>query len=372
MSDFFHPFEPNMTKLYWEGYTSPRMEYFAKDIPGVEFGSGFLVACKYGFMDIPHIHDGADNFFLFCGNHLDRMWEDEFEVNLFMGDSAQHMEMYKITKPTLVRVPAGVWHCPVLYKNIGGGITNYMWYKGNSTGRVYPRVDENGEPTIFYEKDNWVHPCKLDPERNCVYCGKCFNQTEEYVNNYMKPIWEGMSSEHKYADCIVELTPDYHNLGDGVASPRAVVKHSDMPYLLDREFSFNAIVKPCVLCGDEPPVSNGHEAEFIWFSGCDTADPWNSFDAELEVQVGDDPDHMETVVIDKPGVVIIRPGQWRGAITAKRVGKPVFVQPWYMSGKERYKLTEKELDGKKVRVYDDASTITEPTQSDELYMFLKK
>ena len=90
------------------------------------------------------------------------------------------------------------------------------------------------------------------------------------------------------------------------------------------------------------------------------------------MQVGEDPEHMETVVIDKPGIVTIAPGQWRGAITAKRVGKPVFLQPWYMSGKDRYRLTQKEADGKKVCVFDDASTITEPTQSDELYMFLKK
>ena len=373
MGAYFHPFVPDMVKLYWEGFASPRMGYHSGYAPtGTEFETGLLVAVRHGFMDTPHIHDGTDNFFLFCGTHLDRLWEDEFEVDLFMGDSAQHMEMYKITRPTLVRVPAGVWHTPIYYRNCGRGVTNLMWYKGFSAGRVYPGVDENGEPTEMYEKDNWIHPCKLDPERNCVYCGKCFNQTEEYISEFMKPIFEGMSSEHKYTDCVIELKPDYHSLGDGVASPRAVIKLTDMPGFLDREFSLNAIVKPCVLGENEAPVCNGHNAEYLWFSGADALDPWNSFDAELEILVGEDPDHMETVVIDRPGLVIIEPGKWRGALTAKRIGKPVFFEPWYLGENGRYKLTEKELDGKKVRVFDDSSTITEPNQSDELYMFLKK
>ena len=369
MGNFFRPFEPNLIKLHWEGYTSPRMEYFSNDIPGVPFGSGFLVAIKHGFMDIPHIHDGADNFFIFCGTHLDNLWEDEFEVDMFMGDSAQSMEMYKITKPTLVRVPAGVWHCPVYYKECGRGINNFMWYKGISTGRVYPKIGEDGQPTVFYEKDNWVHPCKLNPEKNCVYCGKCFGQSEEYVQEYMKPFFENMADTKKYADCIIELTPENCSI-DGLGQFRITFDQTRLP-CIDRQFSFNTIVKPCVL-GDEEPISNGHASEFLWFSGADSVDPWNSFDAELEIKIGDDPDNLETVVIDKPGVVVVPPGTWRSTITAKRIGKPVFFQPWYLDERDRYKITQKEIDGKKVRVFDDKTSITEPTAGDELYMFLKR
>ena len=370
MQELFHAFEPNMIKLYWNQYTSPRMEFFSNEVPGVPFGSGFLVAIKHGFMDIPHIHDGADNYFIFTGPTLDNIWEDEFEVDMFMGDSAQSMEMYKITKPTVVHVPAGVWHCPVYYKNVGRGINNFMWYKGTSTGRVYPKIDENGEPTVFYEKDNWVHPCKYEPEKNCVYCGRCFCQEDGPVNEYMKPLFENMSHERKYANCIHELKPDYHSLGDAVVSPRITFGQDDLPFI-DREFSFNAIVKPCKL-GDDEPVSNGQIAEFIWFSGCDSVDPWNSFDAEVEIMLGEDPDHMEKVVFDKPGVIAVHPGIWRGPITVKRVGKPLFMQPWYMSDKERYKITQKTIDGEKVKVFEEKADIKEPTPGDELFMFLKK
>ena len=54
---------------------------------------------------------------------------------------------------SLVRIPAGVWHCPVYYKECGRGINNFMWYKGISTGRVYPKIGEDGQPVpgqVYY------------------------------------------------------------------------------------------------------------------------------------------------------------------------------------------------------------------------------
>lgn len=367
----FHPFVATDAKANWTGYTTPRMDYFDTDTPGVKFGVGFLVAKKFGFMDIPHIHDGADNYFIFTGADLDNIFESEFEVDFFMGDSPTAMEMYKITKPSFVRVPAGVWHCPVYYKKIVRGLNNILWYGGVSTGRVYPSKDGNTEGKLCYEKDNWVRPCVKYPEKMCTWCGLCFDQSEQQVLDYMAPFFENISTTTKYKDCVMELKKDYHKLGDAVISPRAAFKGvSDMPDT-DRQFSFNIVVKPCVI-GDEEPVSNGQVAEFLWFSGADAYDPWSSFDAEIEVMLGEDPEHMEKVCFDKPGVVAVPAGTWRGAVNVKRVGKPLCFIPWYPHNKERYKLTQKTVDGKKFIVYDDESTIKEPTAGDELYLQIKR
>jgi hypothetical protein len=71
----FIPFLQLHNKDNWYGYTSPRMAFFNSDdvVPDVPFGRGFLVATKVGTMDIPHIHDGAYNFFVFTGAELDRI-----------------------------------------------------------------------------------------------------------------------------------------------------------------------------------------------------------------------------------------------------------------------------------------------------------
>jgi hypothetical protein len=350
------------------------MDFFNDDsvIPNVKFGAGFLVASKIGYMDIPHIHDGADNYFIFTGADLTNIFESEFEVDFFMGDSAQSMEVYNITKPSFIRVPAGVWHCPVYYKKVVRGLNNMLWYGGTSTGRVYPRTDGDGKSELFYEKDNWVRDCVKDPTKLCTWCGLCFDQTEEHVLEYVAPFYKNVSNTRKYKDCVMELKKDDHKLGGAVMSPRAVFKGvNDMPDT-DRQFSFNIVTKPCKL-GDDEPMSNGQVAEFLWFSGSDAVDPWGSFDTEIEVALGEDPDHMEIITFDKPGVIALPPKMWRGAIRFKRVGKPVCFMPWYPHSQERYKITRKTAaDGRKFLAYDDESTIKEPTAGDELYLQIKR
>lgn len=371
LSNLFHPFIATDAKANWEGYTSPRMDYFGGDIPGSNFNAGFLVATREGYMDIPHIHDGADNYFILTGPDLTDIFNSEFEVNMFLGDSPTSMEMYKITKPSIVRIPAGVWHCPMYYKNVIGGINTIMWYAGESTGRVYPTVNAAGEPDIRYEKDNWVQPCQKDPDRLCTYCGACFTQTPEHVKEYMAPFFENMSPTRKYENCIYELKPKEHKLGDAVVNPRVAFKGGEEIEKIDRHFSINIITEPCKL-GDDEPVSNGQVPEYLWFSGADAVDPWTTFDAEIEIELGTDPDNMETVIIDKPGVVAVPPGIWRGAVTVRRAGKPVCFMPWYPHTQPRYKITRKFADGEAFLAYNDKSTIKNPTAGDELYMMIDR
>lgn len=368
--DLFHPFVATDAKKNWEAYTSPRMEYFCDDIPGVDFSAGFLVAVKPTFMDIPHIHDGADNCFIFTGPDLDRMFEADFEVDIFLGDAPDSMEVYRITKPSFVRVPAGVWHCPVYYRKVGRGVNTILWYSGQSSGRVYPSPSD--PKTFIYEKDVFTaRPCVKDASKPCTFCGACFNYTDEQVKAFVTPLYEKAAKTQKYKDCIVELRQDHHSLGDAVISPRAAFKGPEEMAGAQRQFSFNIVAKPCRL-GDDRPVSNGQAVEFLWFSGADAVDPWNSFDAEIVVEIGESPDRMEKIVVDRPGVVAVPPGVWRGAVEVRRVGKPLCFIPWYQHDKARYRLTRQYIDGKPVLVYDDESTIDSPTSGDELYMQIKR
>jgi hypothetical protein len=182
----------------------------------------------------------------------------------------------------------------------------------------------------------------------------------------VKPFLEKAAKTKKYAGCILELKPDAHGLGDKVRSPRIACRGSaDLPGL-DRQFSINIIDRPCVL-GDEI-MSGGRASEYLWFSGADAVDPWTSFDAEIEVMLGEDPAHMEPVRFSKPGVLALPPGTWRGEVKVLRAGKPLCFIPWYQSTKPRYKVTQKVLGGEKVLLYGDGDTVTKPTESDELYL----
>lgn len=378
MSDvqkMFHPFPVKDNKLYWAGYVPHRMEFFNDPsiIPDCNFGAGFLVATRPGIMDTPHIHDGAHNFFVFTGADLSNFFESEFEVAFCIGDTAQSMEIYHINKPCIVAAPAGVFHSPVYFKKVKRGLNTMLQYVGTTIGRVYPRLDSEGNEEWIYEKDK-VRYCIKDPETPCSFCGLCFtdpNETEEDVIRRMQPFYDNASKIGKYKDCIVELRKDYHTLGDAVMSPRCVFKgKEDMPNTV-QQFSFNIITKPCVL-GDEKPTSNGQVAEFLWFSGCDVVEPWETFDADIEIELGDDPEHMEKVHFSEAGMIAIPPGKWRGAITVKRADKPICFIPFYPSEKPRYKITQEEINGKKVLVYNDETTITNPTPGDELFLQMKR
>ncbi|MDR3210021.1 MAG: hypothetical protein LBT36_05310 [Oscillospiraceae bacterium] len=371
----FNPFIQLHNKDDWYGYTHPRMTFFNSDdvIPDVPFGAGFLVADKVGTMDIPHIHDGAYNFFVFTGAELDRIFEAEFEVGFCIGDSASSMEIYHITKPSIVCAPPGVFHSPVYFKKVVRGLNTMLTYVGTTKGRVYSRNDADGKEEWLYEFES-SRPCIKDPDRECTFCGLCFTdpkQTDADVVKYMEPYYKNASTIGKYKDCIQELRKDYHTLGDAIISPRAVFKGNQDMAGTGQQFSFNIVTKPCKL-GDDEPVSNGQFAEFLWFSGTDVVEPWDCFDAEIEIMLGEDPEHMEAVTFDKPGVIAIPAGMWRGAITVKRLGKPVCFIPYYTQDKLRYKLTQKVADGKKLLVYDDETTITNPTAGDELFLQIKR
>jgi hypothetical protein len=371
----FNPFIQTHNKDNWYGYTHPRVAFFNSDdvIPDVPFGAGYLVADEVGTMDIPHVHDGAYNFFVFTGAELDRIFEAEFEVGFCIGDSGQEMEIYHITKPSIVCAPPGVFHSPVYFKKVVRGINTMLSYVGNTSGRVYSRLDADGKEEWLYEKDG-SRPCVKDPSIECFFCGSCFtdpNQTDDDVRKYMEPFYKNASSAGKYRDCIMELRKDYHKLGDAIMNPRCVFKgKEDMPHT-GQQFSFNIITKPCKL-GDDEPVSNGQIAEFLWFSGTDVVEPWDCFDATIEIMLGEDPDHMEPVVFDKPGVIAIPAGMWRGAITVKRLDKPLCFIPYYTQDKPRYKITRKTVNGQPLLVYDDESTIKDPTAGDELFLQIKR
>ena len=371
----FNPFIQTHDKDYWYGYTKPRMNFFNSPdvVPDVQFGTGFLVADKVGIMDYPHIHDGAYNFFVFTGAELDRIFEAEFEIGFCIGDSAESMEIYHITKPSIVCAPPGVFHSPVYFKKVVRGLNTMLTYGGITRGRVNSRIDENGKEEWLYVQDK-PRACKYDSTKMCTLCGYCTtdpNQTDEDVRKRMEPFYNNASTAGKYKDCIVELRKDYHKLGDAVMNPRCVYKgKEDMPDT-GYQFSFNIITAPCKL-GDDEPMSNGQIAEFLWFSGTDVVEPWDCFDAEIEVMLGEDPDHMEAVAFDKPGVIAVPPGMWRGAVTVKRLGKPVCFIPYYMQDKSRYKITRKVVDGESLLVYDDESTIKNPTPGDELYLQINR
>ena len=88
--------------------------------------------------------------------------------------------------------------------------------------------------------------------------------------------------------------------------------------------------------------------------------------------LGENPEQLEPVRFDKPGVIALPPGYWRGEVRVLRAGKPVCFIPWYQSTRPRYKVTSLAAHGKTLLIYNDRDTIQNPTESDELYLQIQR
>ena len=194
----FHPFEKSDAKANWAGYTSPRMGFFNTEIPDVNFGTGFLVATRWGTMDIPHIHDGAFNYFIFTGADLANVFESEFEVAICLGDSAKSMEI-PYHKAVHRSRPSRRGAQPCLFQKSCQGPQYHAALCRAHHGEGLPRYDKDGNEEWTYGKDK-PRPC-VKTVKECTFCGLCFtnpDETEQDVINYMKPYYENASTAGKY------------------------------------------------------------------------------------------------------------------------------------------------------------------------------
>lgn len=69
------------------------------------------------------------------------------------------------------------------------------------------------------------------------------------------------------------------------------------------------------------------DEQYLAFVGHDLRDAFESFDAEIELYLGEDIDDMEKIVITKPTMIRVPQFYWHGPIEIKRLGKPLFFQP---------------------------------------------
>jgi hypothetical protein len=149
------------------GDTSPQA-YFrgACQIPGSNFNIGYGYVTGPMLVDpYPHRHF-ADEYFIFDSGSLDaRDWDAHIELTIGLSDDA---ETYSIDEPTTVRIPAGVWHCPLDFVRIGKPVFFQPGLMQGVFGGVY--LIDGEEREMYY---NGQIQCVLDHNKKCNVCKKC-------------------------------------------------------------------------------------------------------------------------------------------------------------------------------------------------------
>ena len=155
------------------GYVVKPQAYFrgACQIPGSVFNVGFQIFVKPFFLDrVQHRH-GMDEYLVFLGGSFPNVFEFDADIEFTLGKAGVDEELFHITKPTIVRVPAGVYHCPLNFKRIDKPIFFQAALLEGVFGGIYDTPD--GEKEMKY---NGPIPCKYDTNKKCDCCGKCLEE----------------------------------------------------------------------------------------------------------------------------------------------------------------------------------------------------
>ncbi|HHU30579.1 MAG: hypothetical protein QM368_06815 [Bacillota bacterium] len=167
----FYRFEPEYLTVTVDGKEiedkSPQA-YFrgACQIPGSQFNIGFGLVSRPGIIDpYPHRHF-ADEYLIFGSATLNaKDWDAHIELTIGIGDDA---ETYSIDEPTTVRIPAGIWHCPLNFVRVGKPVFFQPALLQGMFGGVY--LIDGVEKEMYY---NGQIQCVLDSSKKCNVCKQC-------------------------------------------------------------------------------------------------------------------------------------------------------------------------------------------------------
>ncbi|MBQ1333316.1 MAG: hypothetical protein IIZ51_06105 [Lachnospiraceae bacterium] len=141
----------------------------ARQIPGSNFNCSFQIFVKPFFLDrMQHVHPNTDEYLIFLGASFPDVFDFDARIELTLG-TGEDAETYVITKPTIVRFPAGLTHCPLDFQVVNKPILFLAASMMPMFGGIYTL--EDGSTTEMYY--NGPLPCKYDENKKCDACGKC-------------------------------------------------------------------------------------------------------------------------------------------------------------------------------------------------------
>ena len=169
----------------WGAWCPSPQAYFRGEtyMEDATYHVGWQVFAGDNNMEDSHIHQGAEEYIFFMGADPLNIFDFDCEIEFLFGDDPEHMESKIITKPTVVRVPANVWHCPIYFRNMKkplifqAAFLSGTWGTINQTPNLIEKGPFAGSKQYSYLGDN-VRMCKFNDKKRCNICGKCFVKPE--------------------------------------------------------------------------------------------------------------------------------------------------------------------------------------------------
>ncbi len=153
------------------GFVVSPQAYFrgACEIPGSQYNVGFQIFVKPFCLDkFPHKHE-QDEYLIFLGGTFPNVFDWDAEIRFTLGlDGTEEAETYVITAPTIIRIPAGMWHCPLDFRRVDKPVFFQAALMQGCFGGTYKLP--TGVREMYY---NGPIECVLEPGKKCNTCKKC-------------------------------------------------------------------------------------------------------------------------------------------------------------------------------------------------------
>ena len=343
----------------WYGFAAPRGFFRGTTMmPKAKLYMDFTSITKELVMEVPHTHHAVDEYLVLATADFNNFFDFDAEIDVWLGDDPERMEKFNITEHTIIRVPPKLYHCPINFRRIVKPVLFSSIYLDGDLSKINRRVNEEGREEFTYDGAG-IRRCIKDRSKECIYCGQCFSEMmKEFADKAKKeetpqadllaPFYEmsKLPRTGKFDRYVYAYKPENHD-DPRFLSPRvgfrgvSEMEESRLVYL------HNIVQKACTV--GEVHMHHAVE-EYLIFAGSDITHFFD-FDAEIEISMGDDPDHMETFTITEPTVIRVPPNTWHGPVVFKRVGAPINFMPFYPSGNYGRVVRETGVDGKPVYVY---------------------
>ena len=325
----------------WYGFASPR---------GFLRGTTMMKKCKLymdftsitksQMMEVPHTHHCADEYIVLATADFNNFYDGfDAEIDIWLGDDPERLELFTITEPVIIRIPPKLYHCPINFRRIGKPVLFSAIYLDGDWSKITPRVNAEGREEFMYDGAG-IRRCVKDRANECIYCGECFSKKMKDFEDagkdqpppqeeILKPYYEmaKLPRTGKFDKYVYKYKPEYHD-DERFLSPRtgfrgiSEMEESRLWYLQ------NIIQHDCTV--GELHMHHAVE-EYLFLTGADITH-FFEFDAEVEIQLGEDPDNMQTYTITEPTVVRVPAGVWHGPVVFKHVGAPINFMPLYPNG----------------------------------------
>jgi mannose-6-phosphate isomerase-like protein (cupin superfamily) len=156
------------------GYVVKPQAYFrgATQIPGSKFNVGFQIFVKPFFLDrTPHRHN-VEEYLIFLGGSFPNVFDFDADIEFTIGKIGVDAEVFTINKPTIIRIPPGVYHCPLNFKRIDKPV----FFQAALMEGIFTAVFDNPDGTEKVLKYSGPNPCRYDANKRCNSCGKCLEE----------------------------------------------------------------------------------------------------------------------------------------------------------------------------------------------------